>query len=294
MPYGLPDKVPDFLYIGTSKAGSTWTFKTLSWHPQICVYSGKNLGFFSSRYEKGWGWYLNQFHCEPQHRVTGEVSHSYLVSADAPERIHKHLPNVKMLVCLRDPVERTFSDYLDGVKNQKFIGSFEEELERFPALITRSCYGTQLERYLQYFDRDQFLISSFDELKSAPKQYAARLFEFLGVEVLDIPANLGGKVLPAGIPRSRKLALAAKALSQLARRTGLNALRGKVKTSRAVRNLLYRPYNDHTRPTMRPDTRARLREMMTQEVQLLDAIAGTDFGNLWGYPAATPVRSEAI
>jgi hypothetical protein len=98
---------PNFLYIGTSKAGSTWIFKALSWHPQVYMYSGKNLGYFSTRFEQGWDWYLSNFKPEPQHRVIGEVSHSYLVSEKAAERIHERLPDIKMMACLREPVERT-------------------------------------------------------------------------------------------------------------------------------------------------------------------------------------------
>lgn len=276
--------VPNFLYIGSSKSGSTWIFKVLSWHPQIYMYPGKNLGFFSSRYENGWDWYIGNFDPEPNQRVVGDVSHSYLVSEDAAARIHDHLPDVKMMACLRDPVQRTFSDYLDGVKNGKWTGTFEEELERTPALIMRSCYGTHLSRYLDRFDRKQIHIASFDELGSDPSGFAARMFEFLGVDPLPLPPNLQAKVLPAGMPRSRALASFAKALSAWARRAGLKRLLGKVKTSRTVRNMLYRPFDDDERPTMASETEARLRERMTGEVQLLDRIAETDFCRLWGYP----------
>ena len=85
--------------------------------------------------------------------------------------IREHLPNVKMIACLRDPVQRTFSDYLDRVKNGKMDGTFEEELERDPALINRSRYGTQLARYLELFDRAQFHIVSFDELVATPARF---------------------------------------------------------------------------------------------------------------------------
>jgi hypothetical protein len=276
--------VPNFLYIGSSKSGSTWIFKVLSWHPQIYMYPGKNLGFFSSRYDNGWDWYTENFHPEPHHKIVGDVSHSYLVSEDAAARIHDHLPGVKMMVCLRDPVQRTFSDYLDGIKNGRWTGTFEEELERTPALIKRSGYGTHLSRYLERFDRKQIHIANFDELGSDPAGFAARMFEFLEVDPLSLPPNLQGKVLPAGTPRSRALASLAKTLSAWARRAGLKALRGKVKTSRVVRNVLYRPYDDSTRPAMASETEARLREMMAGEVQLLDRIGGTDFCGSWGYP----------
>ena len=273
---------PDFLYIGTSKAGSTWLFRVLSWHPQIFTYAGKNLGFFSTRFENGWDWYVANFDPSPEHKAVGEISHSYLVSPEAPAQIREHLPNVKMIACLRDPVQRTFSDYLDRVKNGKMDGTFEEELERDPALINRSRYGTQLARYLELFDRAQFHIVSFDELVATPADFAAGMFEFLGVDVLPLPDKLQRKVLPAGTPRSATVAKGAKALSALARRTGLNWLRGKVKTSPAIRNLLYRPFGDK-RPTMHAATEARLRALFTEEVELLDRVAGTSFAALWGY-----------
>jgi hypothetical protein len=274
---------PNFLYIGTSKAGSTWIFKALSWHPEVYMYSGKNLGYFSTRYERDWDWYISNFKPEPQHRVIGEVSHSYLVSEAAAERIHERLPSVKMMACLREPVERTFSDYLDGIKNGKLTGSFEEELERTPALIRRSRYATNIAPYLNRFDRKQIHIASFDQLKFDPASFAGDLFAFLEVEPLELPSRLRDKVLPAGVPRSRAVATTAKKVARFTGQMGLKALRGRLKTSRWVRNLLYRPYEDEERPSMLPSTQVRLRELFQDEVRTLDEIAGTDFTRLWNY-----------
>ena len=276
--------VPNFLYIGTSKAGSTWIFKVLSWHPQIYMYPGKNLGFFSSHFENGYDWYRSRFEPEPNHRAIGEVSHRYLTKEEAPGRIRETLPDVKLLVCLREPVQRSFSDYLDGIKNGKMHGSFEEELERSPGLINKSRYGTHLGRYLDHFPRDQIHIACFEELRSAPDRFASRIFDFLGVESLAIPDSLRGKLLPAGTPRVRSLAMTAKKVSKLARRLGLVGLRGRIKTSPTVRNALYRPFNDQSRPTIAPEAEAYLRKLMTDEVQRLDAVAGTDFCDQWNYP----------
>ena len=80
--------------------------------------------------------------------------------------------------------------------------------------------------------------------------------------------------------------MAVKKVAQLTQRLGLIGLRGKVKTSPTVRNLLYWQYTAETRPKMPTETAARLRELMTDEVQRLDAVAGTDFCRLWNYPPA--------
>lgn len=283
--------IPNTLYIGSSKSGSTWIFKLLSWHPQIYMYPGKHLGFFTRNFDKGWNWYLDRFKAGPEHKIIGEASHSYLLSEEACERIHELMPEAKLLVCLREPVARTYSQYLDGIKNAKMEGTFEEALERVPSLIGHSRYGTNLARYLKRFRRDQILICCFDDLVSAPDKFAARIFEFLGVDVLEIPQSLHQKVLPAGQPRMKALAMATKKIAAMTDKLGLIELRGRVKTSPFVRNILYRQFTNASRPEMRPETRARLREIMADEIQRLDAVAGTDFCKRWGYePAAGSVE----
>lgn len=275
---------PNFLYIGTSKAGSTWIFKVLSWHPQIHMYPGKDLGFFTSQFDRGWDWYVDNFKPDEDTRIIGEVSHSYMVSRIARDRIRERLPDAKLLLCLREPVERTYSQYLDGIKNGKFEGTFEEALENVPSLVERSRYGKHIARYLEAFPREQIHIASFDQLKVAPAQFAADMFAFLGVDPLEIPEKLGQKVLPAGTPRNRGITMTAKKVASAAENIGLVRLKGKVKTSPFIRNLLYKPYADGARPQMSATTRARLRAVMADEVRLLDKVAGTSFCNLWTYP----------
>ena len=285
---------PNFLYIGTSKAGSTWIFKVLSWHSQIYMYPGKDLGFFTSGYEQGWDWYVDNFNPDEEHQIVGEVSHSYMISRRARDRILQRLPDAKLLVCLREPVERTFSQYLDGIKNGKFEGTFEEVLESVPSLINRSRYGTHISRYLEAFSREQMHIASFDQLKADPAQFAADMFAFLGVEPLEIPPQLGEKVLPAATPRNRAITMTAKKIAEGAKQIGLDGLRGKVKTSPFIRNLLYKPFTVESRPTIAPETKARLRDLMAGEVQRLDAAAGTYFCSLWNYPNSNRDLAMAI
>lgn len=276
--------VPNFLYIGTSKSGSTWIFKALSWHPQIHMYGGKDLGFFSNAYANGWDWYGEQFHPKPSQSIIGEVSHSYLASEEACERIQHHLPNAKLMVCLREPVDRTFSQYLDGLKNGKMHGSLDEELVRSKSLAERNRYGTHVQRYLERFPREQLHIASFDELVSSPETFAAKMFEFLGVEPLVLPQKMREKVLPAGTPRSRAVAKASKQVARLADLVGLPQLRGKAKKSPFIRNLIYRPFTAADKPTLDPEKREELRSLFAPEIRYLDRIAGTNFCELWDYP----------
>ena len=127
--------LPNFLYIGTSKAGSTWLYDVLNHHPDVFMAPGKGLYFFSAHYERGLDWYGSHFAAAAGQRIRGEVSHGYLYDEKACERMAAMDPELKLMVCLREPVDRAFSEYLDGVKNGRVDGSFELQLEHLLTVL---------------------------------------------------------------------------------------------------------------------------------------------------------------
>ena len=277
---------PDFLYIGTSKAGSTWLFNVLARHPDVFLASNKGLYYFDGHFDRGEEWYLGHFNGSEEFLSRGEVSHSYLSSPAAPERIARLNPSMRLLVCLREPVDRAFSDYLDLRKNQQYDGSFGGALDNYPRLLDRGRYATHLRRYLEVFPREQLLVQLFDDLKADPQGYADEVFDFLGVPLLELPASELRSRMPAGVPRSRTAASAAKSASQLVKRMGLRRLRSRVKRSTKVRQALYRPYADD-KPTPEPDTVARLRDGFADEVADLDELLGRPVSRRWHYELPT-------
>jgi Sulfotransferase domain len=273
---------PNFLYVGTSKAGSTWLFNILSLHPEVYLPSNKGLYYFDSHFDMGRDGYLAHFRGAGDAHAVGEISHSYLSSPEAPERIAALNPDMHLLVCLREPVDRAFSDYLDLQKNGLFNGSFEEALERYPSLIERGRYATHLERYLQFFPREQLHIGLFDELKADPQSYADSVFDFLGIGTLTLPRTALERRMPAGTPRNAHVAAAAKLASTIAKKVGLRRLRSRVKRSTTIRQLVYRPYGDD-RPTIEPEVAASLRKVFTPEIMRLDGLLVVGLAALWDY-----------
>jgi hypothetical protein len=278
---------PDFLYIGTSKAGSTWLFNVLARHPDVFLASNKGLYYFDAHFDRGADWYLGHFRGTDgsDGLVRGEVSHSYLSSPQAPERIAALAPGVRLLVCLREPVDRAFSDYLDLRKNQQFDGPFPLALEQYPRLLDRGHYATHLRRYLEVFPREQLLVQLFDDLKADPQAYADRVFDFLGVPRVVLPPSDLRSRMPAGVPRNNAAAAAAKSASQLVKRAGLRQLRSRVKRSALVRQALYRPYADD-RPVLDADTASRLRGHFAPEVAELDRLLDLSLASRWEYEAS--------
>jgi hypothetical protein len=273
---------PDFLYIGTSKAGSTWLFNVLAIHPDVYLASNKGLYYFDLHFDNGRDWYLSHFADAGDHRAIGEISHSYLSSPEAASRIADLNPAMRLLVCLREPVDRAFSDYLDLVKNGQYDGSFEDALDRYPRLLDRGRYATHLQRYFERFPAEQIHVRLFDDLRADAQGYADDVFDFLSVERLDLPPATLKSRMPAGTPRSTLLAGSAKSASRFAKRIGVRRFRSRVKRSRMVRQALYRPYTDD-KPTIDPGTAAELRSGFAHEVDELDSLLGAPVGQRWGY-----------
>ncbi len=89
--------------------------------------------------------------------------------------------------------------------------------------------------------------------------------------------------MPAGHPRIKFVAQAAKKVSRLATRRRFNRLRGRIKRSSLIRNSLYQPYTTANKPTMAEHTRRRLKEEFREEVVALDKLLGANFQSLWEY-----------
>ncbi len=284
--------IPNFAYVGTSKAGSTWLFNALAGHPDVYLASNKGLYYFDQHFDQGQEWYLDHFRAAGDKVAVGEISHSYLSSPEAAARIAEFNPDMRLLVCLREPVDRAFSDYLDLVKNAQYDGPFSEALEKFPRLLDRGRYATHLQRYLDLFPREQLHVSLFDDLRADPQAYADEVFAFLGAQRLELPpADLKSR-MPAGKARSSALAAAAKGASTLAKRAGLRRLRSRVKRSVLVRQALYRPYRDD-RPTVDPSLAAELRRDFTDEVFRLDSMLGRAVSEQWGYSGRSEASADA-
>lgn len=235
----------------------------------------KDLYFFDRYYDRGLDWYLEFFgDAPPAARAIGELSHDYLFSTEAAQRIERDLPGVRLLTCLRDPVDRSFSHYLYLVRSGLTQLPFEQALEEFPEIINNSRYATHLEPYLQRFGAERLRVLFFDDLKADARAFARDVFAFLELPYLDaLPYEQ--RVLPASKPRSHLLARLAKAGANLARTFGLADLVGRVKRSTAAKSL-YRPYHPGEKPTLAPETRARLRQTFAAEILRVQELTGRD------------------
>jgi len=200
--------LPDFLILGAQKAGTTALYAYLRRHPHITGPSWKEVSFFDRHWTRGEAWYRGNFPNVLRARgdLVGEASPSYLFHPLAPRRVAALVPDAKLIVLVRNPVDRAYSHYHHEVALGREPLSFEDalaaedgrtageeaRLAAEPGYFShawwnhtykaRGCYAEQLERWLDVFPLERLLVLPSEELLGEPGRTHARVLEFLGAE----------------------------------------------------------------------------------------------------------------
>src|SRR5947209_7625266 len=190
--------LPDFLIIGTQRGGTTSLYHYLQAHSCLKPTTTKEVHFFDKKYRKGLLWYRGHFplvwekvyaqRVQKRAFVTGEASPAYLFHPHVHKRIAQVLPHVKLIVLLRNPVDRAYSQYYHslelGLETRSFEEAIQDEVERTSqerekilkdehyqsytyrhhSYLTRGIYVDQLQAWMRFFSREQFLILKSEDL----------------------------------------------------------------------------------------------------------------------------------
>jgi len=183
----------DFIGIGAAKSATSWIFECLKEHPQICASSKKEVHFFDTpyNYRKGLDYYYSFFkHCEVG-KIKGEFSPGYLYRNKSAERIYNAFPGVRLIVCLRNPIERAYSHYKFSQQrggSMSIYPSFSEAINRDAVLLGKGFYFEQLKRYFDLFPEKNIFVGLYDDLEKDPLKFIQRVYVFLGVDSSFVPS----------------------------------------------------------------------------------------------------------
>lgn len=239
----------------------------------------KEIDFFSYHFDAGYQWYERQFERCVDKVAIGEISPSYFHEPAVPGRVAAYLPAAKIIVSLRDPVERALSNHRHEVRLGRFQGadlSFEAGLANNPGYEEQGRYATHLKRWLECFPRDRILVLFSEDIAARPMQAAVRLYEFLSIDAGHVSRGLIERPNRSHANRYGWLAGVKEAIYRRARRPPFNwAWRLGITTG--LRSL-YRSVNvlpsESIIPPPDPGTLAELRRRLAPEMRELSLLVG--------------------
>lgn len=280
----------DFAGIGGAKAGTTWLARCLSEHPGLCVSEPKELDYFCEtalwpgygvNHDRGEAWLRDRFAHHRPGQLRGEYSNNYLYDPTVPARLRAHNPDIRLILCLRQPTETLHSYYHQARKERTVPDDFPAFLEAFPTLTRMGFYARLLQPWLAVFPREQIHLVWFDDIRRDAAGVLRGVHAFLGVDPDHAPPSLAERVNERLEPRSRLV------------RDGLAAARRLLQDTapgRAVRGFLWRWFRFHrvaewvqslnlrpsSAPPLDPETRARLDALYRDDILELERLTGRD------------------
>jgi len=191
----------DFIGIGTGRSASTWIYECLKEHPEICMSKRKETKFlFKNNNTKE---YSNFFQKCDKDKLIGEYTPGYMYSYEAAKNIKKVNSNIKIIACLRNPIERTISSYyFSKTRGEVLFDDLEQrindDLDNFEnekiSYIERGNYFKYLKHYFRLFPHKNIFVTIFEDIEKNPKKFIHELYNFLDVESNFMPPSLEQKI----------------------------------------------------------------------------------------------------
>ena len=203
-------RLPDFLGLGVQKGGTTTLQRLLELHPGAFLPVAKELHYFSLHFAAGEAWYRAQFAAARPEQRCGEITPYYVFHPQAPDRVQALLPRARLIVLLRDPVERALSQYFHsrrlGLEDLPLEAALAAESERLKgaqellrapegrhrshqehSYLSRSRYEEQLPRWQVLFPTEQLLVLRSEDLFEQPQGVWDRVLGFLKLNPVPLP-----------------------------------------------------------------------------------------------------------
>ena len=205
--------IPDFIIIGAQKCGTSSLYTYLAQHPNVSPALVKEVHYFDHNFSKGINWYRTHFPsvlyksyvkaARGRDLMIGEASPSYLAHPEVPGRLFEVIPQVKLILLLRNPVDRAYSHYHHRLRNNRETLPFEEVVEAdkellregwdqpgknggqatiqkiYYSYLQRGIYVDQIKRWLGVFPKEQFLFLKSEDFFADPATGFDQVLDFL-------------------------------------------------------------------------------------------------------------------
>ncbi len=273
----------NFIGIGAQKSGTSWIYACLYEHPEVCA-PVKEIHFFSRpRFSEGRQWYENHWRNCDKNLKLGEFSTSYAYSDVAAARIHTLYPDTQLLLVVRNPVERAYSQYRNAIKAGEITEdvTFAAYTESEVSCVEQGKYMNQIDRYLQYFSQEQLLVLVYEDIARDPQAFMSSIYRHIGVDDSFVPPSLQSRINIARAPKNYRIDKGMHRLAEWLRAHGLDALVHKVKRS-GLPDYIRSKNTNHASPTekAKPDT-SFVASVFIDDVRQLGEYLGRDMLTEW-------------
>jgi hypothetical protein len=301
---------PNFFIVGAAKAGTTSLHALLRAHPEVFMSMPKEPHHFCQvqpPYELRWHFeayadsarYLKLFRDANGFKAIGEGSTSYLWHPEVPVRIRQRVPHARIIISLRDPIERAYSHYLmhvrEGIQNLPFYEALREDIHRTGwewgishFYVEKGRYAAQVRRYLEVFGPDRVKVVLFDHFQRDPRARLLEVVRFLELDAAPVARIDATKIHNRHrAPRGRWARLLAG--------SRLSRMLGETIVPRRLGSFIYERFllKAARKPPMDPRARELLTRIYEPEIDELERILKRDMAELRRSFESEPYRPVA-
>ncbi len=281
----------DFFIVGAPNAGTTSLYHYLKEHPQIEMSSQKEPDYFSDTAIQEQGMYYGKnridteekyntlFNVQKKDVIFGEGSVSYLFYSNAAQNIKAYNPIAKIIIILRNPIDRAFSHYLMDYRLGLVSDSFEDIINKkskhknahlfYQQYIKVGEYAAQLRRYFDIFDKNNILLIDYEDFKSDVASTVDSVYSFLNVST-EFSADVNKRHNSFTMPKNKLIRFL---YSFVVIRNILSFIFPK-NIVKAVRFILFKKDN---KPKLLEETRSQLKHYFSNDVRILGDLIGKDY-----------------
>ena len=280
----------DFFIVGAPKAGTTSLYHYLSEHPQVEMSSQKEPDYFSDKAINEQGMYYTKnrvnslakyesLFVQKESVVYGEASVSYLFYENVPEDIKKYNPNAKIIIMLRNPIERAFSHYLMDYRLGLISDSFENVLAKkskhknahlfYQQYIEVSKYSKQIQRYLDFFKKENILFIDYEDFKKNVSKTVDQVYNFLNIST-EFVADINTKHNTFIMPKNKIIRLIYSFVF-------LRKILTFLFPTYLVKNIRVLLFKSDQKPELLKETRSLLKRIFNDDIKNLEEVLSKDY-----------------
>lgn len=311
----MNDHLPDFFIVGSAKSGTTSLYNYLRQHPQIYLPPVKEVYFFATdidnkkfrpdyaknvninidkwleagmkteifqAYISDWEKYKSLFRFAGDKKATGEMTNAYLYSTQAANNISQKFPHAKIIMILRNPVERAFSHYLMdlrmGIESGNFMEALQKDISRTEKgwgisnlYIELGMYYEQVNRFLKLFPHEQIKILLHEDFKNNPSKTMEGICQLLNADG-SFQFDFSKSYNKAAVPRKNWI----KKLNNQRAMTHFLRKRLPVQWKAGFKKVFF---TEKHKPEMTADERKFLTDIYRTDIEKLSALLHTDLSS---------------